>query len=52
MQDCEHFQLCRKFIAEELAIYLIIDIKTVEAAELKTKVGFNQVDPIMSKQDK
>ena len=26
IQDCEDFQPCRKFIAEELAIHLIIDI--------------------------
>ena len=51
IQDCEGFQPCRKFIAEELAIHLIIDIKTVKAAELKIKLGFNQVDPIMSKQE-
>ena len=51
IQYCEDFQPCRKFIAEELSIYLIIDIKTVEATELKIKLGFNPVDPIMSKQE-
>ena len=51
IQDCEDFQPCRKFIAEELAVHFIIDIKTVKAAELKIKLGFNQVDPIMSKQE-
>ena len=51
IQDCEDFQPCRKFIAEELAVHLIIDIKTVKAAELKIELGFNQVDPIMSKQE-
>ena len=50
IQDCEDFQSCRKFIAEELAIHLIIDIKTVKAVELKTLLGFNQLDPIMTKQ--
>ena len=50
-QDCEDFQSCRKFIAEELAVHFIIDTKTVKAAELKTKLGFNQIDPIMSKQE-
>ena len=30
---------------------MIIDIKTVKAVELKIKLGFNQVDPIMSKQE-
>ena len=51
IQDCEDFQPCRKFITEELAIHLIIDIKTVKAAELKIKLGFNQVDPIMAKKN-
>ena len=51
IQDCEDFQPCRKFTAEELAIHLIIDIKTVKAAEFKINLGFNQVNPIMSKQE-
>ena len=51
IQDWEDFQPCRKFSAEELAVCLIIDIKTVKAAELKIKLGFNQVDPIISKQE-
>ena len=50
IQDCEDFQPCRKFIAEELAIHLIINIKTVKAAELKAILGFNQLNPIMTKQ--
>ena len=50
IQDYEDYQPCRKFIAEELAIHLILDIKTVKARELKIKLGFNQLDPIMTKQ--
>ena len=50
-QDWGDFQPCRKFIAEQLAVHLIIDIKTLKAAELKIKLGFNQVDPVMSKQE-
>ena len=49
-QDCEDFQPCRKFVAEELAVHLILDIKTVKAGELKIKLGFNQLDVIMTKQ--
>ena len=45
------FTTLQKFIAEELAIHLIIDSKTVKVAELKIKLGFNQVDPIMSNQE-
>ena len=51
IQDCEDFQPCRKFIGEKLAAHLTIDIKTVKAAELKTKLGSNLVDPIISKQE-
>ena len=50
IRDCEDLQPCRKFIAKELAIHLIMDIKTVKAAELKIKHGFNQLDPMMTKQ--
>ena len=32
-------------------MHLIIDLKTAKAAELKTKLGFNQNDPIMSKKE-
>ena len=34
IQDCEDFHPCRKFIVEELAVHLIIDIKTVKAGEV------------------
>ena len=30
---------------------MIINIKTVKAAELKIKLGFNLVDPVMTKQE-
>ena len=50
IKDCEDFQPCRRFITEQLATHSTIDIKTVKAAELKIKLGFNQLDPIMTKQ--
>ena len=50
IQHCEVFQTYRKIIAEELAVQLIIDIKTVKARELKIKLGFNQLDLILTKQ--
>ena len=50
IQDCENFQPCIKLITEQLAVYLIIDMKTVKAGELKIKLGFNQLDPMMNKQ--
>ena len=49
IQNCEDYQPCRKFIAEKLAIHLILGIKTVKADELKTKLGFKQLDPTMTK---
>ena len=51
IQDCEDVQPCRKFIAEELAVHLIIVIQTIKAVELRIKLGFNQPDPIMTKQE-
>ena len=50
IQDCEDFQSCRTFIAEKSAIHLIPDIKTVKAGELKIKLSFNLLEPIMTKQ--
>ena len=50
IQDCEDFQPCRKFIAEELAVHLIINKKTVKAGELKVKLSFKQLDLIITKQ--
>ena len=50
IQDCEDFQPCRKCIAEELAMHLILDIKAIKAGELKIKLGFKQLDPIVTKQ--
>ena len=51
IQDCEDFQPCRNFIPEELTIHLTIDTKTVKAGELKIKLGFNQLDPIMTRHE-
>ena len=50
MQDCEGYQPCRKFIPKKLAIHLILDIKTVKTGEVKIKLCFKQIDPIMTKQ--
>ena len=49
IQDCEGYQPCRKFIPKKLAIHLILDIKTVETGEVKIKLCFKQIDPIMTK---
>ena len=41
IQNCEDYQPCKKFIVEELAIHLILEMKTVKAGEVKIKLGFN-----------
>ena len=40
----------KRIIAEQLVVHLIIDFKTVKADRLKIKLGFNQLDPIITKQ--
>ena len=50
MQNYEDYQPCKRFVAEELAVHLIMDIKTVKTSELRIKLGFNQLDQIMTKQ--
>ena len=38
IQDCEHYQPCWEFIAEDLAIHLILGTKTVQTGELLTNL--------------
>ena len=47
LQDCCK-QPCRKFIKEDFAIQIIMDCRTTPAVNFKTKLGFNQHDPIMT----
>ena len=49
-QECEDYQPCRKFIAEKSAIHLILDTKAVKAGEFKSKLGYNQLDRIITMQ--
>ena len=43
-------QPCRRFVREDLAIHLIIDSRTVSSVEFKSRLGFNNQDPIMTKE--
>ena len=48
LQDCGKYQPCRKFLREDFAIQVILDCRTTPAVNLKTRLGFNQHDPIMT----
>ena len=49
LQDCSK-QPYRKFIKEDFAIQIIIDCRRTPAVNFKTKLGFNQYDPIMTQE--
>ena len=50
LQDCSNHQPCRRFLEEDFAMQIIMDCRTTPAAILKTKLGFNQHDPIMTQE--
>ena len=47
LQDCCK-KPCRTFIKENFAVQIIMDCRTTPALYCKTKLGFNQYDPIMT----
>ena len=49
LQDCNK-QLCRRFLREDFAIQIIMDCRTIPAINFKTRLGFNQQDPIMTQE--
>ena len=49
LQDC-HEQPCRKFIKEDFTIQIIMDCRTTPLLNVKTKLGFNQYDLIMTQE--
>ena len=42
-QYCKDFQPCRKFLAEQLAVHLIIVIKTVKLVNLRLSLIFTNL---------
>ena len=48
LQGCGNYQPCRRFLEEDFAIQIIMDCRTTPAINLRTKLGFNQHDPIMT----
>ena len=50
IEDCEDYRPCRKFLREELAVTIMMDTRTAESVEFRTKCKLNQHDPILTKE--
>ena len=50
LQDCDNYQPCRRFLEEDFAMQIIMVRRTTPAVNFKTKLGFNQHDPIMTQE--
>ena len=50
LQNCGKYQLCRKFLREDFAVQVILDCRTTPAVNFKTRLRFNQHDPIMTQE--
>ena len=48
LQDCGNYQPCGRIVEEDFAMQIIMDCRTTPAVNFKTKLGFNQHDPIMT----
>ena len=46
LQKCDK-QPCRRFLREDFEIQIIMDCRTTPAVKFKSRLGFNQHDPIM-----
>ena len=50
LQDCGKYQPCRRLLEEDFAMQIIVDCRTTPAVTFKTKLAFNQHDPIMTQE--
>ena len=51
LQNCGKYQPCRRFSEEGFAIQIIMDCRTTPAVNVRrTRLGFNQHDPIMTQE--
>ena len=50
LQNCSNYQPCRRFLKENFAIQTIMDCRATPAVNFKTKLRFNQLDPIMTQE--
>ena len=46
LQECVK-QPCRRFLMEDFAVQVIMGCRTTRSINFKTRLGFNQQDPIM-----
>ena len=42
--------MCRRFLREDFAIQIIMDCRITLSIDFKARLGFNQHDPIMTKE--
>ena len=42
--------MCRRFLSEDLAIQIILDCRTTLSINFKSRLGFNQHDPIITQE--
>ena len=49
-KNCSKNQPCRRFLEEAFAIQIIMDCRTTPAVNFRTRLGFNQHDPIMTEE--
>ena len=50
LKICNNCQSCRRFLKDIFAIQIIMDCRTIPAVNFKTKLGFNQHDPMMTQE--
>ena len=50
LQDCGNHQPCRRCLEDDFAMQIIMDYRTTPAVNFKTKLRFNQHDPIMTQE--
>ena len=44
------YQPCRKFLREDFVIQIMLDCRTTPTVDFKSRLGFNQYDPIMTQE--
>ena len=49
LQKCDK-QSCRRFVRGDFAVQIIIDCRTTHAVNFKSRLGFNQYDPVMTQE--
>ena len=50
LHNCGKSQPCRRFLEEGFAIQIIMDCRTTPSVNFRTRLGFNQHDPIITQE--